>query len=147
MKIRPLPTARWGLALAISLLVTGTMNPVLADAQEVPPHEAMGRQRVTERPDGAPVPIERSHVCFVNDTYMGTTQIPVSVDGKTYYGCCRGCVDRLHSESSTRFATDPHTGKRVDKATAFIAFESARSPKVLYFESAESHDTYRNGEP
>ena len=46
------------------------------------------------RESGATVPsgIERSQVCFINDRYMGKPQIPVSVEGKTYYGCCQGCA-------------------------------------------------------
>ena len=28
-----------------------------------------------------------SQVCMVNDQFMGRAQIPVSVGGKTYYGC------------------------------------------------------------
>lgn len=87
--------------------------------------------------------LDRSKVCFINDQYMGKPQIPVPVDGKTYYGCCQGCADRLREDRSTRFAKDPHTGKEVDKATAFIASDPRGGAQVLYFESADTYAAYR----
>ena len=77
-----------------------------------------------------------SHVCMVNDRYMGSEQIPVNVDGKTYYGCCAGCKDKLQTQNTARTALDPVTGKPVDKATAVIA--RTETGKVMYFESAET---------
>lgn len=49
---------------------------------------------------GVPVPtipqntvlIPQSRVCMVNNTVFDKPQIPVQVEGKTYYGCCGGCV-------------------------------------------------------
>jgi hypothetical protein len=67
----------------------------------------------------------------------------VPVEGKTYYGCCRGCADRLRADRSTRFARDPNTGKEVDKATAFIATDPHGGEQVLYFESAVTYAAYR----
>lgn len=74
-----------------------------------------------------------SEVCMVNDAVMGKPQIPVSFEGKTYYGCCEGCVERLKADRSARYAKDPVTGKEVDKATAFIT--EGPSGEALYFES------------
>ncbi len=84
-----------------------------------------------------------SAVCMVNDRYMGTRQIPVSVDGKTYYGCCKMCEARLKQETRIRFGLDPVSKRSIDKATAVIA----RSPAgdVLYFESEESLRSYNAG--
>lgn len=73
---------------------------------------------------------------MVNDRYMGSEQIPVTVGGKTYYGCCAGCKDKLQTQASARTALDPVTGKPVDEATAVIARTEAG--KVMYFESAET---------
>ena len=94
------------------------------------------------RHQAAAIPVDRSYVCFADDSYKGKRQIPVEVDGKTYYGCCPGCVERLRRYRSIRYATDPQTGAEVDKATAFVAFESPESKRVLYFESAESYRAY-----
>ena len=84
---------------------------------------------------------DTSQVCMVNDQYMGKAQIPVEVEGKTYFGCCEMCKGRLASEPATRQATDPVTGAPVDKATAVIGRQA--DGKVLYFASAESFAKYR----
>jgi YHS domain-containing protein len=79
-------------------------------------------------------------VCMVNDRFMGTQQIPVKVEGRTYYGCCEMCKTRLWQDKTVRYAQDPVTGKAVDKATAVIGRRPDGS--VLYFESATSLARY-----
>jgi YHS domain-containing protein len=83
---------------------------------------------------------KRSLVCMVNDTYMGKEQIPVEVSGKTYYGCCAMCKERLAQVAEVRSAVDPVSGKTVDKATAIIG--KAEDGAVLYFENAANLDAY-----
>ena len=80
-------------------------------------------------------------VCMVNNTYMGKAQIPVAVDGKTYFGCCPMCKERLANELDTRFAIDPATGEKVDKATAVLAQDGEGT--VLYFASDQNLRNYR----
>ena len=84
---------------------------------------------------------DSSTVCMMNDRVMGQPQIPVVVEGKTYYGCCAMCKERLTNDASARTASDPVTGRSVDKAKAVIA----RRPDgtVLYFESKETFRRYR----
>ena len=65
--------------------------------------------------------ISSNLVCMVNNAYMGKEQIPVEFEGKTYYGCCNMCVDKINNNREVRYAIDPVTGREVDKATAFIA--------------------------
>lgn len=77
-----------------------------------------------------------SLVCMVNNTYMGKAQIPVEVAGKTYFGCCPMCKDRLINEPATRTAVDPVTGESVDKASAVLAQDADGS--VLYFASEQT---------
>lgn len=89
------------------------------------------------------VPLE--HVCMVNDTYFARDQIPVEVEGRTYYGCCQGCKARLQQDESIRHAVDPVTGDEVDKATAIVAARADGS--VLYFESEESLERYLEENP
>jgi YHS domain-containing protein len=79
-------------------------------------------------------------VCMVNDTRHPGPQIPVVVDGKTYFGCCEMCKGRLASDPQARTAVDPTSGKTVDKATAVIG--ATPQGKVMYFESAASLDAY-----
>lgn len=85
-----------------------------------------------------------SLVCMVNDRYMGSDQIPVTVEGKTYYGCCAGCKDKLQNNAAARTALDPVSRQPVDKATALIGRTS--SGKVLYFESEQTFARYRSSE-
>ena len=88
--------------------------------------------------------LESSLVCYVNNAYMGKEQIPVEVDGKIYYGCCEGCVDKLKNMREIRYALDPLTGKEVDKALAYIVLKPNGNGEVLYFESEENYIKYFN---
>lgn len=84
---------------------------------------------------------DHGQVCMVNDRYMGKEQIPVVVDGRTYFGCCEGCKERLRSDAMARTGLDPVSGKPVDKALAVIAYDD--SGKVFYFESETTLRRYR----
>jgi len=46
--------------------------------------------------------VKASEVCMVNDRVMGKPQIPVEVEGKTYYGCCEGCKSRLQNSQGKK---------------------------------------------
>jgi YHS domain-containing protein len=81
-----------------------------------------------------------STVCMINDQHMGVQQIPVSVEGKTYYGCCQMCEAKLKTLPAARLGTDPVSGQQVDKASAVLAKDA--TGKVLYFESAANMQTY-----
>ncbi|WP_445955791.1 hypothetical protein [Yeosuana sp.] len=88
------------------------------------------------------VKLKTSFVCFVNNNYMGIEQIPVEVEGKTYYGCCEDCVGKLKNLRETRYAIDPLTGTEVDKATAYIVLKPNSGAAVLYFQSEENYLNY-----
>ncbi|HSG41086.1 MAG TPA: hypothetical protein VLE27_15720 [Thermoanaerobaculia bacterium] len=79
-------------------------------------------------------------VCMVNNTVFEKDQIPVEVEGKTYYGCCEMCKETLAKDESARYATDPVTGARVDKATAVIAAQGDGT--TLYFENDANFEEY-----
>ena len=85
--------------------------------------------------------VPADHVCMVNDTRFPAPQIPVPVDGKTYFGCCEMCKGRLATDTVVRMAVDPVSGKQVDKATATIG--ALPSGKVLYFESEKNLKAYQ----
>ncbi|HWM90884.1 MAG TPA: hypothetical protein VN493_08965 [Thermoanaerobaculia bacterium] len=87
--------------------------------------------------------VETKKVCMVNNQVFDKDQIPVAVDGKTYYGCCEMCKERLAKDVAARTAVDPVTNKPVDKATAVIA--AMPDGKVLYFESQETFEKYSGG--
>lgn len=87
--------------------------------------------------------VETKKVCMVNNQVFEKDQIPVTFEGKTYYGCCEMCKERLAKDAGARTAVDPVTGKPVDKATAVIA--AMPDGKVLYFESQETYEKYSGG--
>lgn len=84
--------------------------------------------------------VESKTVCMVNEQAMGKDQIPVEVEGKTYYGCCEMCKKALADNAEKRAAVDPVSGKQVDKATAVIAAQE--DGRVWYFESEETLAKY-----
>lgn len=84
--------------------------------------------------------VETKKVCMVNNAVFEKDQIPVQVSGKTYYGCCEMCKERLAKDAAARTATDPVTKKPVDKATAVIAAKPDGT--VLYFESEKTLAQY-----
>lgn len=85
--------------------------------------------------------VEAVEVCMVNDRVMGKPQIPVEYEGKTYYGCCQGCVNRIKNDRAIRYSIDPVTGVEVDKAKAYIV--EGLAGEALYFESAQTAKQYR----
>ncbi len=88
------------------------------------------------------VSINHKLVCMVNNTYMGVDQIPVPLQEKTYYGCCDKCVRDLLTNETVRFAIDPYSKQKVDKALAFITMSQAKSGTILYFESEQNAKKY-----
>jgi YHS domain-containing protein len=82
-----------------------------------------------------------SQVCMVNDQFMGKPQIPVEVEGRTYYGCCAMCKDKLNQQPEARTAHDPVTGEAVDKAKAVIVQDA--QGKVKYFASEATLARFR----
>jgi YHS domain-containing protein len=86
--------------------------------------------------------VEAKRVCMVNNSVFPKDQIPVEVDGKTYFGCCEMCKGKLASDPSARTAQDPITGKAVDKATAVIGVTP--DGKIYYFESDATFTQFKN---
>jgi len=87
--------------------------------------------------------VEAKKVCMVNNTVFPKDQIPVEVGGKTYFGCCEMCKSRLAKDAAIRSATDPVSGKTVDKASAIIGADP--DGKVQYFESEETFARFGKG--
>ena len=78
---------------------------------------------------------------MINNQVFARDQIPVAVEGKTYYGCCEMCKERLANDAAARDAVDPVSGKKVDKATAVIG--ALADGTVLYFENDKNFEAYR----
>lgn len=99
-----------------------------------------GEQKTSEAAKPALQRVESKLVCMVNNQFFGKDQIPIEVQGKTYYGCCEMCKERLAKDAAARTGTDPVTGKPVDKATAIIGAQP--DGKVLYFESETTFEQF-----
>lgn len=98
-------------------------------AREAPPAVEAGVKAVA--------PVE---VCMVNDKVFGKPQIPVEFEGKTYYGCCAGCVNRIKNDRRVRYSVDPVSGAEVDKAKAVIV--EGPGGEAIYFESLTTAREY-----
>lgn len=85
--------------------------------------------------------VEAKYVCFITKQRFDTPQLPVLVDGKTYYGCCQTCMQQLMNDPTNRVDVDPVSGKEVDKATAVIGVDKAG--KAYFFESMENLKKFR----
>lgn len=83
---------------------------------------------------------DRSLVCMVNNQFMGRPQIPIEVDGRTYFGCCEMCKGRLANDPTSRVAIDPVSQRSVDKATAVIG--KTDDGTTLYFENEQTFAAY-----
>ena len=80
--------------------------------------------------------VDAKYVCMINNQRFNKVQIPVEVEGRTYYGCCEMCKGRLGGDPKSRVAVDPVSGKEVDKAKAVIGVDADGA--AYYFESAEN---------
>ena len=88
--------------------------------------------------------LPNEQVCMVNNAYMEKPQIPVPVNGKTYYGCCQMCVGKLNEQESSRIATDAFSGNKVDKSEAYIILADQQGT-VAYFESEQNYQKFSEG--
>ncbi len=85
--------------------------------------------------------VPSDEVCMVNDAFMGKKQLEVKFDGKTYYGCCEMCQERIPKDASVRVAIDPYSKKQIDKSTAIIAV-TGDNGEVSYFENKSNYSLY-----
>lgn len=88
--------------------------------------------------------VPNDKVCMVNDRFMGVEQIPIDVEGTTYYGCCQGCVDKLQKNiDNVRFGSSPINDIKVDKANAVIVQDKSNG-SVFYFASKQDAQSFIN---
>jgi YHS domain-containing protein len=97
---------------------------------------ARGQEQAEQGREHGLVQVEAKYVCMVNNQRFDKEQIAIKVKDRTYYGCCEMCKEKLRSNAKSRVATDPVSGKEVDKATAVIG--ASPDGKVFYFESLDN---------
>jgi YHS domain-containing protein len=141
---RNFPWGRLALAFAVVLaVVIGVAQAGGKKAEQAKPEVQEAQAQEAQSSAAAPAGIKKveNHlVCMVNNQFMGKDQIPVAVEGKTYYGCCEMCKERLAKDAASRAAVDPVSGNTVDKAKAVIA--ALPDGSVLYFENEKTMEQY-----
>jgi YHS domain-containing protein len=115
--------------LAFSLLLGAALSSAQA-AEEAAQPSAVEKTATAAQPLAV---VEAKRVCMVNDQTFEKDQIPVEIEGRTYYGCCVMCKERLAQDAAMRTGVDPISGNDVDKAAAVIG--ALPDGTVLYFES------------
>lgn len=85
--------------------------------------------------------VESKYVCMITNKLFADEQIEVDIEGKKYYGCCEMCKGKLQQDIASRMATDPVSGKTVDKSLAVIG--AAQNNSVYYFESEENLNNFK----
>lgn len=86
--------------------------------------------------------LPNNQVCMVNNRFLNSEQIPLPVNGKTYYGCCEGCVKVLKEDSASHYTYDLLSNEQIDKAIAFIIGKPGSKEDVLYFKSETNAKEY-----
>ncbi len=120
---------------AIMLFVTVVTMPGAGYSTEREAHSqdsaAEADARVSSSAVAGLVRVEAKYVCMPNNKRFEKEQIPVEIDNKMYYGCCKMCVGMLKMDPKVRVAVDPVSGRQVDKAVAVIG--ATPDNKVYYF--------------
>jgi len=95
------------------------------------------------KPGGKLTKIEdHKKICMVTNKAFEKDQIPIEVEGRTYYGCCEMCKTALSNDPEKRIAVDPISNKKVDKSSAVIGVDS--KGRVLYFENDKNFAAYNS---
>ena len=132
--------------LTVSVLVFGCADQGGVDPHKSHHHGGSGSEAVQggsgTRTSGVSIEmVESKKVCMVNNRFMGKDQIPVDVNGQTYFGCCENCKKTLAQDAGARTAHDPVTGEQVDKAAAVIGMLPGGD--VYYFKNQQSFKKFK----
>ena len=83
---------------------------------------------------------KKEYVCMMQDMVLGKPGIPIDFAGKTYYGCCEMCKEKIKRQPQKYTkAIDPVSGKSVDKAVSFIY---GLEGSAYYFSSEENRKAF-----
>lgn len=87
------------------------------------------------------VKVDPKYVCMPNNRLFKKEQLSTEIEGETYYGCCKMCINALNSDPQQRLAIDPVSGNEINKAKAIIG--AAPDNSIYYFESEENLENFR----
>ncbi len=119
-----------------SILALLTMTVLQAKA------EGSEKQTQDKQYESSLIRVESKYVCMINDQHFNKEQIPVIVDGKTYYGCCEMCEAKLKTDAKSRVAVDPVSKKKVDKAISVMGVTP--EGRVYYFENEKDLQNFKD---
>ena len=80
--------------------------------------------------------VSPSSVCMVNNKALDSEQEAFKIGNDTYYGCCKMCSKKFAKDDSKRYAIDPVSGVKINKANAILGADSKNN--VHYFENREN---------
>lgn len=131
--------------LSVNIKVTLILCMLAVSTLLVPQARAEDSEKKTtvNQKESGLIRVDSKYVCMVNDQQFNKEQIPVIVDGKTYYGCCEMCKNQLKKDVTSRVSVDPVSGKEVDKAVSVIGVTS--DGRVYYFENEENLQKFKDG--
>ena len=130
------------IAIAVFALVLSTLAGCASPSSVSPPSTSAGAKAEQPQPprqaggEAALQVVDAKYVCMINNQRFNKVQIPVEVEGRTYYGCCDMCKEKLGGDPKSRVAVDPVSGKEVDKSKAVIGVDADGA--AYYFESADN---------
>lgn len=85
---------------------------------------------------------DHRYVCMMQDSLQVKPGVPIDYGGKTYYGCCPMCAEKMKADPVRYMKSkDPVSQGIVDKATALIF---GHDGKAFYFESEANRRTFAN---
>ncbi len=116
-------------------------TPAALVAQQAPAKGDHGMHMTSAPAASGPVtPVNKRMICMITNKAYSKPQLPVTVEGRTYYGCCDMCRHTLKTDASSRYAIDPISGKKVDKSKAVLGKDAKGS--VVYFQNQADFDAY-----
>jgi len=125
-------------SVAIRFVITSLAVCLVGAFVGVPAASAQNADSTAEEGSAAPIleQVEAPYICMITNKVFDSKQIEVPVAGRTYYGCCQMCVETLNGEAESRYAVDPVSRMRVNKADAILG--AGLNGTVHYFESVEN---------
>ena len=89
--------------------------------------------------------VANEEVCMRNNSYRAELIPSISIENRSYYGCCESCTDYIQKHPEERYAVDPTSETKVDKALAYILHPTENEiTEVYYFASKENAKVFIN---
>jgi hypothetical protein len=82
-------------------------------------------------------------VCMAGNEIKFKVINPVKIEGKTYWACCNKCEAKLNNNlNDIRYATDPFSKEKINKADAVVVQNPIKKGRVLFFKTYNNFEKY-----